>query len=508
MKIRDLITDTSLDVELLSPSSPDVLDRPVRAVVATESLAPAPYLEPDTLVLTTGMALEASDDWALELYVEGLVSARAAALAFGVSRHHMRVPPALRNAANVRGLPVLVVPEDLPFLRMQQTVTKTIAEARYRNTRRAWDIAEQCTRQAAIDDDVQGLLEIIRAHTGIDLTIVDDVGEEFVTARTRAADVHLLDDPHVTEPAATEPPDPDAALLEIPLALAGEATWTVQARVQHPVEARLLLSPAATVIAMVLARHLTTVGASLGIDLAQLLSDPFGASEKVKAEVGASGVPTSVFIQPIRVSARTPLRQQLLARRVAALIGEAFHTLTLNVEGRTVLLASVSPLDDGRSAELPADSALRSVLTPGTRDGILIGEPLSGEDRAALSTALLVRAEAPVGLRYANSPDLVDIVNLIPTGLQSAVTSAILDPLLAAPDAAKLLPALEALVATVSVTAASARMGVHRNTMQTLRTRIEELLAVDLDDGHERAALAVAITLHAQSQASAEPAGA
>ena len=491
MKIRDLIIDTSLDVELLTPSSPEMLDRPVRAVVATESLAPAAYLEPDTLVLTTGMALEASDEWALELYVDGLVSARAAALAFGVSRHHMRVPPALRNAANVRGLPVLVVPEDLPFLRMQQTVMQTIAEARYRNTRRAWEIAEQCTRQAAIDDDVQGLLEIIRAHTGIDLTIVDDVGEEFVTARTRAA----------------EPPDPDTTLLEIPLALAGEATWTLRARVQHPVEARLLLSPAATVIAMVLARHLTTVGASLGIDLAQLLSDPFGASEKVKAEVGASGVPTSVFIQPIRVSARTPLRQQLLARRFAALIGDAFHTLTLNVEGRTIILASVSPLDDGRTAELPADAELRSVLAPGTRDGILIGEPLSGEDRAALSTALLVRAEPPVGLRYANSPDLTDIVNLIPMGLQNAVTSAILDPLLTAPDAAKLVPALEALVATVSVTAASARMGVHRNTMQTLRTRIEELLAVDLDDGHERAALAVAITLHAQSRSSAEAAG-
>lgn len=504
MKIRDLISDDSLDVQLLTPVSPAVLDRPVRGVVATESIAPAAYLEPDTLVLTTGMALESDDEWGLQLYVEGLVSARTAALAFGVSRHHTRVPPALRTAAIERNLPVLVVPEDLPFLRMQQTVTQTIAEARYRSTRRAWTIAEECTRRAAIDDDVQALLSIIRDRTGIDLTIVDDAGEKFVTARTRAADTHLLDVPPDVAPST---PPTHTMLLEIPLSLAGEATWTLQARVPQPAEARLLLSPAATVIAMVLTRHLTTVGASIGIDLNQLLSDPFGSSEKVKAEVGAREVPASVFIQPIRVSARTPLRQQLLARRVAALIGEAFHTLTLNIESRTIILASVSPLDDGRSAELPPDSRLRSVLVPGTRDGILIGEPLTGEDRAALSTALLVRAEAPVGLQYASSPDLTDIVNLIPAALQNAVTSAVLTPLLTAPDAAKLLPALDALVATVSLTAASARMGVHRNTMQTLRTRIEELLAVNLDDGRERAALAVAITLYSQSRPSAEAAG-
>lgn len=476
MHVSDLITDSALGLELATPSTAESLTRRVRAVVATESLFPSTYLEPDTLVLTTGMSPELRDAATWHTYVKHLVDGDVAALAFGLGPSHPKVPQGLCTAARALDLPILVVPVDVPFLRLQQAVSRTIADERFRNTRRAWDIAGLCTARAAFDDNPSALLELIRAETNICLSVVDDAGAVFIAA---PPDVAQDEGPHH---------------IEFPVALGEEAVWSLQARVSLPADARILLSPATTVVAMVLARQLSTHPTAATRRLSDILSNPATETKDLRAELIAEGLGGAPTIQAMRIASRTVLRQNLLARRVASKLGDAYRTLLVTVDERTILL--IAPVDC--SAQLPTDRSLRETVSAQAGDGILIAEPAQSVAQLALSVALTVRAPSPRGVDYSGAPRLDDIVQLIPETLRSALVDGVLGPLLRTRDSQKLLDALTALLATSSVSGAAVMLEVHRNTAQSLRARIEEVLAVNLDEGSERTALGVALAIHEQ----------
>jgi PucR family transcriptional regulator, purine catabolism regulatory protein len=121
-----LLAELDLRLATHTPS----LDRPLRWVAVSEQQDPTPWIESGDLVLTTGMAMT-SDASECRAYVERLVRADAAGLGFGVGLHHAQVPAALVAAGEELGLPVIIVPEPLPFVAVSRAVSRLLSAEEY-----------------------------------------------------------------------------------------------------------------------------------------------------------------------------------------------------------------------------------------------------------------------------------------------------------------------------------------------------------------------------------------
>ena len=112
--IGDLFADPHLGLRLLAAQGAN--HREIRWAHATELADPIGLIEGGELLLLTGVALP-SDGAGQAAYVERVAAAGVAGLGFGVGLSHCSVPPALVEAADRRGLPLLEVPRPTPFRR-------------------------------------------------------------------------------------------------------------------------------------------------------------------------------------------------------------------------------------------------------------------------------------------------------------------------------------------------------------------------------------------------------
>lgn len=481
MNVKDLITDETLRLELATPSPQSDLDRPITAVVTTESIAPAAYLQSGTLLLTTGMALNFHDGRIWDAYVERLADSEVCALAFGVGLPHASVPSGLAKAALARHLPILVVPEDVPFLQLQQNVTQVLADERYRLTRRAWQIAARCTRFASTSNDVDSLLDLLRREVTADLDIVDESGDVFMSSQPIPS--------RVVEPTP----------VDLPLPIGDEATWTLRIHADSSVDSRTLLAPATTVISMVLSRLLGTPPSAGSDRLAALFADQQAGGGELRRELSAAGFEPAEGARVLSIHSTSPLRTRLLARRIDALLHANFRSAVMLVRGRTMILAAPSPpgphgVPTG-PVPLPSDASFQGLVAADSGDGLLVSEPAGSVEHLALTVALQARRVPRPGVDYAGPPNLHDIAHLIPDTPRAALVDAVLGPVLQESNGAQRLAALKAILATNTTSAAATRLGVHRNTLHSLRARLEEQLAVNLDDAGERAVLALALAI-------------
>lgn len=119
------------DLRLLLLTGADRADRCVRIAQTVELEDPAPYLRGNELVLTTGLRL--SSPRRQELFVAALAARGASGLGYGVGPVSPRAPRPLVDAARAHGLPLLEVPQRLPFM----VLTERIADEQARR-RNAW----------------------------------------------------------------------------------------------------------------------------------------------------------------------------------------------------------------------------------------------------------------------------------------------------------------------------------------------------------------------------------
>jgi PucR family transcriptional regulator, purine catabolism regulatory protein len=113
LHLADLLAEESFDLELIS-GGPDAAAREVRGAHAVEVEAPARWLGPDWIMLTTGVRLRRNPE-AQRALVPQLEAEGVSALGFGVGLGFKRVPPALVEVARERGFPVFAVPYETPF---------------------------------------------------------------------------------------------------------------------------------------------------------------------------------------------------------------------------------------------------------------------------------------------------------------------------------------------------------------------------------------------------------
>src|ERR1700754_1441832 len=175
LNVSQLIGDPELGLELVAGHAGG--EREIEAAAVSELANPGPWLQGGELLLTIGLLLPDTAD-GCRSYLVGLDAAgvQAGGLGLGAELPHQRAPARLITAADEVGMPLLTVPDPVPFI----AVTKAVFAYRARIERQELEWALQTQRAltaAAVTPG--GLLGILAAHreaTGRSGVVVDLLG--------------------------------------------------------------------------------------------------------------------------------------------------------------------------------------------------------------------------------------------------------------------------------------------------------------------------------------------
>jgi len=137
----ELIADPELGLELVAGRGG--AEREIEAAAVSELANPGPWLQGGELLLTIGLLLPQTTD-GCRSYLAGLDAAGVQALGLGLGAElpHQRAPARLITAADEIGMPLLTVPDPVPFI----AVTKAVFAYRARAERHELEWALQTQR--------------------------------------------------------------------------------------------------------------------------------------------------------------------------------------------------------------------------------------------------------------------------------------------------------------------------------------------------------------------------
>ena len=181
--VAELVADPALRLEVAAGRGG--LDREVTAAAVSELAEPGPWLQGGELLLTIGLLLHRYDDYVTHLDAAGVP---ALGLGLGAGLRHQVVPEALAAACEAVGMPLLAVPDGVPFI----AVTKAVFALRARGERRhlEWALATQraLTAAAVTPGGLGGILTAHGRATGCDAVVVDLLGRPLAGGPARLVD--------------------------------------------------------------------------------------------------------------------------------------------------------------------------------------------------------------------------------------------------------------------------------------------------------------------------------
>ena len=181
--VAELVADPALRLEVAAGRGG--LDREVTAAAVSELAEPGPWLQGGELLLTIGLLLHRYDDYVAHLDAAGVP---ALGLGLGAGLRHQVVPEALAAACEAVGMPLLAVPDGMPFI----AVTKAVFALRARGERRhlEWALATQraLTAAAVTPGGLGGILTAHGRATGCDAVVVDLLGRPLAGGPARLVD--------------------------------------------------------------------------------------------------------------------------------------------------------------------------------------------------------------------------------------------------------------------------------------------------------------------------------
>jgi PucR family transcriptional regulator, purine catabolism regulatory protein len=163
---------------VVPPADPSVLDQPIAWVHSSDLADPTPWLEPGQLLLTDGGAFR--DDAgreAAEAYVARLCAASVRALGFATSVIHDAIPPALVQAAEAAGFPLLEVADRAPFMAVIRHVADDIAAEQRERLDWLLDSQRAIARAALRVDGLTAILHELEQRLGCWVALFDAAGE-------------------------------------------------------------------------------------------------------------------------------------------------------------------------------------------------------------------------------------------------------------------------------------------------------------------------------------------
>ncbi|MGP3919511.1 PucR family transcriptional regulator [Nonomuraea sp. 10N515B] len=528
-------------------AGPTSLTAVVRWVAVSELADPTPYLEGDELLLTTGMRLEAD----VSGYVARLVARGVAGLGFGVGVSHEEVPPALVEAADQAGLPLLEVPRETPFIAIGKAVSELLAAEQYEEITRAFAAQGRLTRAALRPEGMHAVIDRLAKEVGGWAALLDETGE--VRHATHGAPTHAvtaeltrLRTGRSPAPERAEPPSGRSAApagtgrrLESgePAAMGPRSGPARTAEPGHEVRwpagegrvpASLALSgPGEHIVVQPLGggvrpRGFFAVGAE----------QPF--SPVTHTVINAAGSLLTLAVEQGRthLAAERRTRSAVLALLLAGAADQAHAVLTA-LGGRLpeapllVLAADAGALDtleahaftaildDAAGTGVATEPMAVALVPEAAADLVALEGPVgislrSGYDPASLRGALDQARRALDAARSRPAPAVrfgelagQGLLGLLDPSAAQAFSAALLAPLTEYGSRADLVESLRAyLDCNGHWDAAAQRLGVHRHTLRYRMKRVTELLGRDLDDPGVRAELWLALQATASAPGS------
>ncbi|WP_408897756.1 PucR family transcriptional regulator [Nocardioides sp. R1-1] len=438
----------------------------VSAVHISELLEPGAYLSGGELLLTTGLALP-GDAAAVATYVAHLRAADVSALALGLGPVHQAPPDALVEACREQGLPLLVVPAATPFL----TISRAYWTAQSRSTEeRLHDVlsVQRALVEAAAAPDpaasvlrrlarwLDGWAVLLDADGAADLVHPPELGEEL---RVLEAEVARLDVAGVHSSASFPVGEHIAAVF--PLAVGSQVVGYLAAgsRGQLDPGRRRVVLTAAALLSLDAVRRQQVESARAATRRCVAVLVDLGLVEAARRLAAESDCPS-----PTREVGLLVVRgrdSELLVQAV-----ERWCPRALGVASERTTAWFLLPDDHG-----PAEDLRRRL------DGTDPGSAFALSGPVAVESAGAVRVRLQRELAEVEPGGALHAVR----GSHRTVARAV-DAFVAAAS-----PELSAaLVAWLrhrgQWEAASAALGLHRNTLRYRVARAVDLLALDLDD--------------------------
>ncbi|MFF0280797.1 PucR family transcriptional regulator [Rhodococcus aetherivorans] len=473
MLLQDVLDAPELGIRLLHGDS-DALTRPVLRACTTDMPDPTRYVSAGSLVFTGLVWRRTAAD--ADLFVTLLARAGVSALAAGEALHG-QVPSDVVEACVRHGIPLLSVPEEVPFSRVIEYMTGRMAGARMdrlqtglaRQRRLLTAVADGCSLDELTDRTARefGVSAWLLTATGMPVAGADPLPDEDVDALTRTA---LTADRLPAEVAG------GYTVLPVGSGLADRiGSWYLVVRHAGTPDAECLDAFGELAAVAALDRVRREERRRLGWEAADR-TPPGG-------DIDCGRSPVAVVVD--RAPAGTP--EQRAAMRAAVQDALSGAVTTVDVAGRVVALV------DGDESEVVAALRRRLVrLAPAlARTRLLVGvsacgtgESVDGAVRSAAAAVAAARDDAgAVCVRAAELDSALGLFTAVPDQLRRAFAGRILGPVLEHDRRtdAGLLATLEAFLdCDGSWRRTADRLHVHLNTVRYRIGRVEALTGRDL----------------------------
>lgn len=494
------------DLGLSVRTSEADLDRAVRWVAVSEHVDPTPWLEGGDLLLTTGMSITGEQAQATE-YVARLVAAEVAALGFGVGLSHQSVPLALMAAAEAAGLPLLEVPQPIPFVALSKAVSRLLTDEEYAESAASFESQRRLIRAALAEPAAAGVIPVLARHVGGFALHLDPSGRvvtAYPASSARRADelaseVDRLRSRGLLASASVATSDEHVAIL--PVGVKGAAEGFLVVGSPRPLRSgdQAVMNLAVSVLSW---RSSQPVATEAGMDAWRRL---------LLVIAGERGL-TQDLLTGLGLPALHPRRAVgVVVRGVNGAPVSDAEVSAVHRGGRAVLcrtgpgeLAGFAVADDDGGPP----SAVRALAGAAGVQVVGVSCVLDLTDAANVRQALQQAEQAAAigsGLRLFEDEPARGLTSLLDAATTSSWAQGYLGELRTSAEGPELMDTLRAwLDQHGQVDAAAQRLGIHRHTVRHRLRRAEGILGRSLDDPAVRADLWFALTAVRPADASAD----
>ncbi|MEU0135483.1 PucR family transcriptional regulator [Streptomyces sp. NPDC006296] len=493
----------------------DRLGTPVRWAHASELADPVPYMEGGELLLVTATNLDARDPATMRRYVRRLAGAGVAGIGFGVGVTYEEIPPALVDAAEEAGLPLLEVPRRTPFLAISKAVSGAIAADQYRSVTAGFEAQRELTRAAVAGDGPADLLTRLAAHVDGWAALYDSAGSVVAAAPDWAARRAARLGPEVERlrerpgPASVVVGDSEGddrvELQSLGTGRGNRGALAVGTGAALGTAERYAVHSAVALLTLTTARSRALQGAEQRLGAAVLRMLLAGESDHARAVAG--DLYGGLLDAPFRLliaEAAAPSGTEPLAETMEAAASRSGEALLMVPEGgRLVVLA----VDGGAAAAACVSQARaaddRPVHEPGPDEAdVVVG--MSAPSGPIGASAAYKQAEQALSVARRRGRTLVEheelaagsVLPLLADDAVRAFADGTLRPLREhdVKGRGDLVDSLRAWLSRHGQwDAAAADLGVHRHTLRYRMRRVEEILGRSLDDPDVRMELWLAL---------------
>ncbi|WP_329398517.1 PucR family transcriptional regulator [Streptomyces lydicus] len=181
LRISDLLARSDLALSVTYDVPPRLLDRTIEAATVSDLPVPGKWLQGGELLMTIGLLLP-SDPATCRAYVREVTEGGAACLALGLGQGlpYQEAPAPLVAAAEEAGLPLLTVPDEVPFIAVTKAVFDARADEQREVLHRAFATQRRLTAAAA-GDGLRPMLAEWTAATGVGAAVLDPLGRLLAT---------------------------------------------------------------------------------------------------------------------------------------------------------------------------------------------------------------------------------------------------------------------------------------------------------------------------------------